>query len=317
VPARTNATSTRAGILRPEQLARHAVVEVVPCDPALDRWVEYHWLLRWSVPEGQVHTSSVVPHPAVNLTVEHGAPRHGVGPSAGRPAVLVTGVDTRRFDVDLTGEGWVVGTKFRPGGWAAYAGVPARALTDRTCAADDPAAGLRPDVVRRLRKATTDGPTPGAAAGVGDALRTHAPAPEDPGYDRVLAMVSAMLADRDLARVEQVAERFHLGRRQVERLFARYVGVGPKWVLVRYRVHDVVTELDAGYDGPLADLAARHGWYDQAHFGRDFQALVGCTPQAYRRPEPEARPEPQPEPQASHSRPTDSPGTVDAWPTQT
>ena len=91
-----------------------------------------------------------------------------------------------------------------------------------------------------------------------------------------------MLTDRSLLRVADVLERHDLPRRRVERLFARYVGVGPKWLLARYRMHDVVADLDAGYAGSLADLAATYGWYDQAHFTRDFVGLVGVTPHAYR-----------------------------------
>jgi AraC-like DNA-binding protein len=47
-------------------------------------------------------------------------------------------------------------------------------------------------------------------------------------------------------------------------------------------MHDVVTDLDEGYTGPLSDLALRYGWYDQAHFTRDFTELVGVTPGQYR-----------------------------------
>ena len=66
-----------------------------------------------------------------------------------------------------------------------------------------------------------------------------------------------MLADRSLLRVAQVEAAAGSGPAALQRLFARYVGVSPKWVLARYRMHDVVTDLDAGYGGSLADLAAR------------------------------------------------------------
>jgi AraC-like DNA-binding protein len=81
-----------------------------------------------------------------------------------------------------------------------------------------------------------------------------------------------------------VEERCGLGTRSLQRLFEKYVGVSPKWVLSRYRMHDVVTRLDEGYDGSLADLAAEHGWFDQAHFTREFTELVGVPPSAYVRP---------------------------------
>ena len=105
----------------------------------------------------------------------------------------------------------------------------------------------------------------------------------DADYDALLDVVGTMLADRSMVRVAQVEAASGLGTRSLQRLFARYVGVSPKWVLARYRMHDVVTALDDGYDGSLADLAARHGWFDQAHFTREFTTLVGVPPGEYRR----------------------------------
>ncbi len=90
-----------------------------------------------------------------------------------------------------------------------------------------------------------------------------------------------MLDDRSLLRVAEVEEQCGIGTRSLQRLFERYVGVTPKWVLSRYRMHDVVTDLDAGYGGSLADLAAKYGWFDQAHFTREFTDLVGVPPGAY------------------------------------
>jgi len=99
----------------------------------------------------------------------------------------------------------------------------------------------------------------------------------DSDYDLVREVIAQMLADRTLIRVAELEQRIGIGRRTLQRLFARYVGVSPKWVLARYRMHDVLTALDDGY-GLLTDLATAYGWYDQAHFIRDFTALVGTTP---------------------------------------
>lgn len=90
-----------------------------------------------------------------------------------------------------------------------------------------------------------------------------------------------MLHDRTIVRVDQAAAGAGLGVRGLQRLFAGYVGIGPKAVLARYRLHDAAAALDAGADD-LAALAASLGWFDQAHFSRDFRAVVGTTPSAYR-----------------------------------
>ncbi|MBS43080.1 MAG: transcriptional regulator [Nocardioides sp.] len=246
-----------------------------PCDTTLARYVEHHWTLAWDLPDGVHHRSETLPHPACHLTVEHGAGR----PEVGADPVVLTGVVTRRFEVDVRGRAWVHGVKFRPGGLAALTGLDARTLADRTV----PAAGLvPPDVVSAVRELAPGTPTDLASACVDAALAPHVDAAgDDPAYDLLLGLVADVLGDRSVLRIDDLERRAGVPRRRLERLFSRYVGASPKWVLARYRMHDVVAALDAGHDGSLADLAAEHGWYDQAHFTRDFTALVGVPPGAY------------------------------------
>jgi AraC-like DNA-binding protein len=278
VPTRRNATSTRAGILRPDEFARHVQVERTETTPDLAPWVEYHWTLAWDLPAGATYPSAVLPHPAANLSVEHGADRE----EAAGEVVLVTGVTTRRFEVDVRGRGWVHGVKLRPGGLVALTGAEAKVLVDRTVPAKDVLPGSVHDALGELAPGTPAAEATLAACAALAPLVPLVPQATEASYDLLLRVVEDMLGDRTLLRVEQVAERHALSRRALERLFARYVGVGPKWVLARHRMHDVVTALDEGYAGSLADLAAAYGWFDQAHFGRDFTALVGVPPSDYR-----------------------------------
>ncbi len=69
--------------------------------------------------------------------------------------------------------------------------------------------------------------------------------------------------------------------RRLQRLFAEYVGVTPKWVLIRSRLHDA-TDAIAGREPPdWARLAAELGYCDQAHLIRSFEAATGMTPMEY------------------------------------
>lgn len=276
MPTSRKATTTSAGILRPEEFARHVSIERTDTALMLSRWVEYHWTLCWDLPPGTMYTSSVLPHPSCNVTVERGAARR---PEAAGEEVLVTGVSTRRFDVDVHGRGWVHGVKLRPGALTALTGQDARVLVDRTVAAKDVLPIVVHDNLHDLAAGISSAEATAAACA---ALEPLLPVVTDPSYDLLLRIVTDTLADRSLLRVDEIVERHGIGRRALERLFARYLGVGPKWLLARYRMHDVVTALDEGYAGSLAELAATHGWFDQAHFGRDFAALVGCPPSTYR-----------------------------------
>ncbi|MEV0894681.1 helix-turn-helix domain-containing protein [Promicromonospora sp. NPDC050262] len=71
--------------------------------------------------------------------------------------------------------------------------------------------------------------------------------------------------------------------RSLQRLFADWVGVSPKWVLQRHRVHLAAELLGRDPDLDLAGLAAAVGYYDQAHFTGDFVRAVGVPPGEYAR----------------------------------
>jgi AraC-like DNA-binding protein len=200
----------------------------------------------------------------------------------GDEPVVVTGVVTRRFDVDIRDEGWVYAAKFRPGGLADLTGVNARSLRDATVPATellDRALVEDLGAIRSLASAEE------GRRHFDDVLGRLVTAPSD-DYRQLLEVITTMLADRSLLRVAQVEEQCSVGTRTLQRLFERYVGVSPKWVLSRYRMHDVVSDLDAGYGGSLADLASKYGWFDQAHFTREFTDLVGVPPGSYQRRDP-------------------------------
>lgn len=222
------------------------------------------------------YPSHTLPHPTCSLTLEVGDHSRGGMPFA--QTLVVTGVVTRRFDVDVRGSGRVAGIRFRPGGLAALTGGRPRDWADAVVPASDI---LPVDLCRLLDDPSLAADAERWAAIAEDGLAALDPGPDE-RYDLLLEVVAAMLDDSSLLSVAEVAELFAVSVRTLQRLFLDLVGVGPKWVLARYRMHDAVAELDAGVDGTLADLAHRWGWYDQAHFTRDFTTLVGVPPGEYR-----------------------------------
>ena len=269
----TNATAPVSGLLHPAETRRVADLRrEAPVSPELAPFVERYWSVRWDRTGQPPFRSEVLSHPSVNLAVETGtAPRFGHA----LPAVLVHGVTTRRFVVDLTGQGRVTAAKFRPGGWVAFGGrPPGRGAVEPL--GDRPG----PDAARLLAAVLAEDDDDARAAVLDAALAPLAPEPT-PAYVELQALLRRMLEDRSLVRVEHLAELAGTSTRSLQRLFAGSVGVSPKAVLRRYRLQDAAAAIDAGGVSDLAGLAAELGWFDQAHFSRDFRAVVGTTPSAY------------------------------------
>lgn len=99
----------------------------------------------------------------------------------------------------------------------------------------------------------------------------------------VAAAVAQMRGAPPDTRVSDVAARQAVSVRTLQRLFARYVGVGSKWVLQRYRVHEALEQLSTQGRPDWSRLALDLGYFDQAHFIRDFRAVAGRSPAEYER----------------------------------
>jgi AraC-like DNA-binding protein len=272
MPTRTFATRDGV-ILDPHGFAQHATLSRPACHPALDRWVEHYWTVQWRLPPRTSYRSSLVPVAQANLTVEWGDSRRE---GADGPGIFVTGVVSRsRFDVALTGAGGVVGVKFRPGAVTALTGVDARRLRDRVL----PGTGLFPaaDELADLRPELPDAT---------DRLDAFLLPLTQRGNARELDVVGSVIAVLEASAptmsAAELAERCGMGLRSLQRLCGRFIGVGPQWLVARARVHAAIARLHAGDYDTLASLAVELGWFDQAHMGRDFSALVGESPGAYR-----------------------------------
>ncbi|WP_433556931.1 AraC family transcriptional regulator [Pseudonocardia xinjiangensis] len=239
-------------------------LERFPPAPDLAGLVERHWLVSWDLPPGQDASVTLLPHPCVNLVLDGGR-------------LAVSGVGRARFTYGYRESGRVFGVKFRPGAFLPFLRAPVSHITDAVL----PAEQLWGPAADRLATRMT------AAPGVDDLvrlveafLRERRP-PHDPQVELVGRIVVALLHDRTISRVDDVTQRFGISPRTLQRLFQRYVGVSPKWVLRRYRLHEAAAALAREQHRPWAEVAAELGYFDQSHFIRDFTTAVGLTPAAY------------------------------------
>jgi transcriptional regulator GlxA family with amidase domain len=101
-----------------------------------------------------------------------------------------------------------------------------------------------------------------------------------PEAARIRDAVEQIERDHSLLRVTDVAALLRIDIRTLQRLFRRHVGVSPKWVVRRFRLHEAAELLRSVNPPSLADLALSLGYADQAHFARDFKLATGKTPRA-------------------------------------
>lgn len=261
------ASETTHGILEPTLGRRMFELSRRPPASDLAAHVALHWIVTWELDAGDSFTQEILPHPCVNLSSEPGL-------------IAVYGIPLTRSPHTIESTGMVVGTKFRPGGFAGFIDCPADELNDRKVPLPDLFGDAGSELEHSL--ASLAGDPDGHVAAVEDFLRERLHR-ADPAFDLVSSVVEEMLSAPPATTVAELAERHAVSPRTLQRHFRDYVGVGPKWVLKRYRMHEAAELIAAGEVDDMAALALDLGYFDQAHFISDFNAQIGQTPLAYAR----------------------------------
>jgi AraC-like DNA-binding protein len=256
------------GILHARTARENFQIERRPPADDLAALADYLWVLTWDLRGRDPHRQQVLTHPAVNLSFTTG----------GR--ARVAGVVRDVFTETISGRGRAVAVRFRPGGFRPFLDAPVSTITDRFTPIEE-IFGAEARTVADAIIATPDADE--AVALLEAFLRDRVPDRLDPVIAEVAAMVDLIGADPALSRVDLLATVTGVGTRRLQRIFADYVGVGPKWVIRRCRMQEAAERAATGIDVDWAALATELGYADQAHFTRDFSATIGTSPAQYAR----------------------------------
>lgn len=254
---------TPRGILNPDEGKRQFQLSRFLPSGELDFFVEHYWIVEWDLGNNS-YQQDILAYPSVQVVFE-------------RENTKIWGVVTGKFSRTIKGRGKVFGIKFRPGGFYPFCKSPVSSFTDDTATLDrvfDVNTG-------KMEKWILESDDKEKMVERGEAfVRQFVPA-EDERVPFINTIIDAVREDINLIKVDQLAEQFNISERSIQRMFKRYVGVSPKWVIKRYRLHEVAGKLSENEHIDWAELAVDLGYFDQAHFIRDFKTIVGESPGRY------------------------------------
>lgn len=235
--------------------------------PELKPWVAAHWHFR--VEPGVPEIDHWIPlNGGVMLSV----------PAGGEP--MLTGPRTEPLKTRVQGGLRVWGSVLWPGAAPSLLGVDVEALRSdqmpaRLALGAEPAAELRDGLARVEQEE--------AAARVLDGVLLKRLPGARPLDETVMRAVFLLLRAGGEAVLGGVAATVGLSPRQLRRRFRREVGLTAKELarIQRLRASAVEAVFDA--DEPWVDIAANHGYADQAHLIREYNGLLGITPSGFER----------------------------------
>lgn len=246
--------------------------------PPLDGLIDDLYYLEGASPYALL---TLPPMPAALLIVNLGAPfriRAGIEIETAEYADgCVVTMPSRAFEFGYPAWTRSVGVHFKPWGLAPFVPMPAAELCDRPVTIEQ-VWGRSAIAELQDRLATADGPHEMLKLLEDELVRRLS---ETPGLglvrrtSTVIAAASGAVAIGDLSDAAGVSST-HLVQR-----FKEVVGVTPKRMARTYRFTTTVFAIDPTGPVDWGELAARAGYFDQAHFGHEFRAFTGLTPSRY------------------------------------
>jgi AraC-like DNA-binding protein len=246
---------------------RHAILSPVhyrefPPPLALTSLVECFWEV-----EARDEVHRVLPDGCMDILFHVGDPgARVIGPMRTAALVLERGVSR------------TAGVRFRSGAAPGALDLAASELRDDTAPLGD-VWGAEGRTVNELLAAAA-GDLAAIRRVLSDTLatRVHRASARPLPVVRAVALVEA---NGGVLPIRAVASEVGLGERQLERLFDRWVGYGPKMLARVVRTRRATQTIQRGSIASWASLAADCGYADQAHLIREFRALTGVTPRVY------------------------------------
>jgi len=193
-----------------------------------------------------------------------------------------SGTQTKYLIIDVPRGSSMIGAHFKPGGVAAFLGMPAGELCeqvveldaiwgqhiwdwrDQLLAAEGPFSKFKVFEQLLAQKLAETAEEPRRRAAVNWALGQFL---RDPHYNNVAAVANAL----------GISHKHFIDQ------FRRETGLAPKIFCRIRRFQEVLERIQSRKTVDWADIACGCGYYDQAHFVNDFVAFAGINPSAYLR----------------------------------
>ena len=253
--------------------------EESPPPPGLRSLVHRIWRLVGDAAEGPAPFQRVMPDGRAELIFNFADPFESWSGEAVRqqPLALLVGPNRRAMGIRPTGAVDLIGVRFRPEALSGWLGVGGSDLLDRAYDLADVPAPLDRSLHEQLFDAA------GQDRRIAVLHRHLASAASRLRPDiRLGAAVDLAMAD-DRARPDAVAQAVGMSHRQLSRLLRERLGFGAKPLVRLGRFQRVLRALDRPGRHSVAAVAARSGYFDQAHLTRDFRLFAGIPPARYLR----------------------------------
>lgn len=241
-------------------------------------YIRHYWVLEADDFEGEI-CERVIPtgnvewmfHYRKTFVVKNEAPVY-------QPQSMVSGINSNFFDVATRGESGVIAVTFYPHGAANFLRFPLSEIENSSINLEDIFNTTGKETEEQICLARSQEER--IAIIEKFLLRCFNPVKNN---DLLLIKKGVELINqcKGQINVSELSQKLFLTNKSLERKFYALLGKTPKQFIRIVRFQGVILNLSKPGDKYLTQMAYENGYFDQAHFVKDFKSLSGYTPKEF------------------------------------
>jgi AraC-like DNA-binding protein len=199
------------------------------------------------------------------------------GSSILQPRSFLYGQITRFLEIAPTGNSGIISARFFPEGFLPFTDRPIASFEDKATSLEDLFGEKGINLQEQVLLASSNLDRIGLIESfLIDQLKT-------PNSIDTLtkACVEVILRSRGQIDVTTLADKMNIHRRKMERRFSSVIGMSPKQLARIIRLQSTIKMLEQNSFTNLSTLAYENGYFDQAHFIKDFKEFTGLSPKSF------------------------------------
>ena len=252
-----------SGVLHPKKSIQHYHLRRYQPAPELASLVDQFWFVSWDLRGQPEHIQQNLPDPNMHLVIS-------------KQGAKVMGPVSKKYSFTMQGQSKIIGVKFNLGALVEHLSCCASDAVDKEFELKNLFAFDQQELQKQALNNTDD-----------ETVIKHLTLclldylPSSTKQLRIAqTQVEQIKTNNNINRVEQLADLSHTSVRNLQRLFKTYVGLSPKWLIRKYRLHHAMTMLEE-HNISFTELATRLDYSDQSHLIRDFNEFLNITPRQY------------------------------------
>lgn len=195
-----------------------------------------------------------------------------------QPRSMVLGQTIDPFYIEPTGYVNTFAIRFYPYGFANFVAVPLRDLANKETAIE---MLFGKNITTKLEQDIIQATDVKQRIEIIELFLLNILSKQETVNSIVKTTIDTLLSTKGKTSISDILKNDLSKRRQLERMFARQIGVSPKQLAKVIRFQSAIKMLINEDGENLTTIAYESDYYDQAHFNKDFKEYTGISPKDF------------------------------------